>query len=84
MIKVQRLAWFKELNKDSIPLVGGKGANLGEMYNISLPIPPGFVITSLAYKEFIEINNIKDKIYSILKDLDVNDNTKLQKASKEI
>ena len=38
-----------------IPLVGGKGANLGEMYN-KFNVPNGFVITTIAYK-----NNMIDK-----------------------
>jgi len=69
------------LNKNSIPLVGGKGANLGEMYNAGLPIPGGFVITSYAFKHFIHVTGIDKKIFSILRTLDVEDSEKLQKAS---
>jgi len=78
------IAWFKELSKDSISLVGGKGANLGEMYNAGLPIPPGFVVTASAYKEFIEKTNIKDEILNRLKNLDTQNTAKLQEIAKEI
>jgi len=78
------VAWFKQLNKDSIPLVGGKGANLGEMYNIGLPIPPGFVITAPTYKLFIEKTKIKAKIEKLLEGLNVENNSQLQATAKKI
>jgi len=78
------VAWFKQLSKDSIPVAGGKGANLGEMYNIGLPIPPGFVITAPTYKLFTEKTKIKDKILKLLEGLNVENNTQLQSVSKKI
>src|SRR3989339_2249780 len=78
------IAWFSELSKDDVPLVGGKGANLGEMYNAKLPIPPGFVVTSEAFKAYIENTKIKEQISSILSNLDIEDNTALQEASRKL
>ncbi len=78
------IAWFKDLNKDSIPVAGGKGANLGEMYNLGLPVPPGFCVTAQTYKEFIERTQIKEKIEDKLKGLDINDTEKLQEVAKKI
>ena len=43
------IAWFKDVTKEDIPLVGGKGANLGEMTRAGFPVPTGFIITSAAY-----------------------------------
>jgi len=54
--------WFNELSKEDIPLVGGKGANLGEMTNAKMIIPPGFVVNVCAYDEFLEITGIKGEI----------------------
>ncbi len=76
--------WFDKINKDSISLVGGKGANLGEMFNIGLPIPPGFVVTTTAFKKFLEKTGLKDKINEILKHVDIEDYKSLKKASEEI
>ncbi len=78
------IAWFSELSKDDVPLVGGKGANLGEMYNAKFPVPPGFVITSEAFKAFIESTGIGKQIFSTLKDLDVENNEALQQASGKV
>ncbi|MFH1209237.1 MAG: phosphoenolpyruvate synthase [archaeon] len=78
------IAWFNDILNKDVALVGGKGASLGEMYNARLPIPPGFCITSEAYIYFLEKARIKDKIQKILKDLDTNNNDKLQQASELI
>jgi pyruvate,orthophosphate dikinase len=45
---------FAEGNKDLKDLLGGKGANLAEMTNLGLPVPPGFTITTEACKTFLE------------------------------
>jgi rifampicin phosphotransferase len=38
-----------DLNRDALPLAGGKAANLGELMRAGLPVPPGFCITTAAY-----------------------------------
>ncbi|MBI2668694.1 phosphoenolpyruvate synthase [Candidatus Woesearchaeota archaeon] len=78
------VVWFKDIHKDDVGLAGGKGANLGEMFNLGFPVPPGFVITADTYKEFIERTEIKDKILSLLQDLDVEDTERLQKIAETI
>ncbi|MEU5519652.1 pyruvate, phosphate dikinase [Streptomyces sp. NPDC052079] len=45
---------FTEGNKDLKDLLGGKGANLAEMTNLGLPVPPGFTITSEACKTYLD------------------------------
>ncbi|MDQ1484413.1 MAG: pyruvate, orthophosphate dikinase, partial [Actinomycetota bacterium] len=44
---------FSEGNRDMKDLLGGKGANLAEMTNLGLPVPPGFVITTEACREYL-------------------------------
>ncbi len=60
--------WFEELAKGDIPLVGGKNANLGEMTQAGIPVPPGFAVTAYAYERYIEETKIADKIYSIIEE----------------
>ena len=50
---IEFIKWFSELNKNSIKVAGGKGANLAEIYNLKISVPPGFVITAQAYDYFI-------------------------------
>ncbi len=76
------VAWFKDLNKDSIAVAGGKGANLGEMFNLGLPVPGGFAITAQTYQEFIEKTDLKEKIHQFLQHLDIEDTQKLQQVAK--
>ncbi|MDF2840953.1 MAG: phosphoenolpyruvate synthase/pyruvate phosphate dikinase, partial [Clostridia bacterium] len=54
--------FFDEIDKKDLPLVGGKGANLGEMTKAEFPVPYGFCVTTESYKEFIEHNKLSDFI----------------------
>ena len=58
-------AWFNEIRKDDVALVGGKGANLGELSRAGLPVPPGFVLTTAAYDAFVEANEIGGAIVKL-------------------
>src|SRR3989338_5804661 len=78
------IVWFSELTKKDVSLAGGKGANLGTLYNLKLPVPPGFVVSAQAYKYFLEKTGIQKKILSIVNNLDVENNEKLQESSRDI
>ncbi len=81
----QYILWFKEIDKDDIPLVGGKGANLGEMTSfLGSLVPNGFVVTSRAYFDFIESNQLGQKIRSILETTNVHNPSELNQASEQI
>ncbi len=49
---------FAEGNRDQKYLLGGKGANLAEMTNLGLPVPPGFTITTAACNDFMSRGNV--------------------------
>jgi pyruvate,water dikinase len=76
--------FFEDINKENVKEAGGKGANLGEMFNAGFPIPPGFVVLSDAYFKHITKNEIKREIARILGKVDVNNSEELQNAAKEI
>ncbi|HEM60782.1 MAG TPA: phosphoenolpyruvate synthase [Chloroflexi bacterium] len=77
------IKWFKELSKGDVNIAGGKGANLGEMTQAGLPIPPGFTVTTPAYRRFAEATGVLDKIKQMIQDLDVDDNAALLKAAED-
>jgi len=75
---------FDALNKNSLSLVGGKNASLGEMINAGIRVPPGFAVTTDAYLNFITETGIKDQMYGILSDLSADDMDTLNNASAEV
>ncbi len=77
----RNVVWFKEVDKEDIPLVGGKGANLGEMTKAGYPVPPGFIVTSHAFSEFIKDNNLERKIKNLLNTLNFDNPHSLKQVS---
>ena len=66
---------FKEGNATMRDLLGGKGANLGEMTNMGLPVPQGFIITTEACNQFYQTGEklsegLIEEIYSSLNKLE--------------
>ncbi len=78
------IVWFNEVTKDDVDIVGGKGANLGEMTLAGIPVPPGFIVTAEAYYDFIRKTKIGDRIRTLLGPLDPGDSKQLQKVSAKV
>ena len=82
--KPDLIKWFSEIGKDSGSVAGGKGANLGEIYNMKVPVPPGFVITAQAYDYFIENSGLKEKIKDLLSEINYEDTKLLNDVTEKI
>jgi len=78
------VAWLSELSKSDLSLVGGKGANLGEMYNSKFPVPNAFCVTTKAFEFFLKETKLKDKIREALNKIDVDNTDDLTTKAKEI
>lgn len=78
------VVWFKDVDREDIGIVGGKGANLGEMTKAGFPVPNGFIVTAQAYFHFLDEAHLRDDLADLLHNLDVNDSKKLEAASSEI
>lgn len=84
------IKWFEELRKEDVPLVGGKGANLGEMTSAGIPVPPGFCVTAEAYKYFVENVKVEDGrtlqewIMDVISKINVDDSKQLQENTAKI
>ena len=76
--------WFSELDKNSVSVSGGKGANLAEMYNLKIPVPPGFVVTAHSYDYFLEKSKTKEKINEILENIDYKNVKQLDELTSKI
>jgi len=75
---------LKNVKKEMVSIAGGKGANLGELISLGVRVPPGFVITSYAYKYFIEYNKLYDKIKEILESENLDSEEGAERASEKI
>ncbi len=81
---MKTILWAEEVNKASIPQVGGKGANLGEMLNAQLPVPQAFIVTAEAFDHFVTSVGIKDDIMDILSKVKVDNEKSLSSTSKSV
>lgn len=75
---------FEACGKDSVPLVGGKCASLGELINAGVRVPPGFALTTSGYAQFMREAGIQADIGALLEGLDHQDMDKLEEASRAI
>ncbi len=65
--------WFREVGLADVALVGGKGANLGELTNAGLPVPPGFVVTAPAYLKAVSASGARERLSRLVSTLDADD-----------
>lgn len=73
------------LDLTKVDLVGGKSANLGEVLNrLGLPVPPGFAVSTYAYKVFLECNQLKERVHELLRDWSLTDLDSLARVSEEL
>jgi hypothetical protein len=70
----RRVLPFSEGSADQKNLLGGKGANLAEMTNIGLPVPPGFIVTTDACRDYLRVGDLPDglmdEVHLALKELE--------------
>ncbi len=75
---------FKELSKKDVGIAGGKGASLGEMTRVGIPVPPGFVILAEAFDRFLEETDLGVEVVSLLKKINYKDLNSVDAASYQI
>lgn len=73
---------FANLSVADVEYAGGKGANLGQLTQAGLPVPPGFVIGAPAYTAFRDQTGLGARLAELLDSLDVEDTDALQAAAK--
>ncbi len=73
-----------ELCREDLPLAGGKGANLGALMAVGLPVPPGFVVTTAGYRAFVEQNRLAPFIEQALESAELDNPAALELISQQI
>src|ERR1700754_5030686 len=88
MEKIPVTLKLNEVGIGDIEIVGGKNASLGEMIQhltiLGINIPSGFVITIMAYNEFIRYNSLEDEITRLLKNIDYTSVESLRRVGLQI
>lgn len=78
------VCWFQDCDKDSVELVGGKCASLGELLKAGIRVPPGFAVTTAGYRRFFDEAGIEGDVFRPLEGIDEQDLDLLEAASAEI
>lgn len=73
---------LKEIDKRDISFAGGKGANLGELLKINIPVPAGFVVAAQAFEKFLAENNINVEIKAMWDKINIRDIKSLEENSE--
>ncbi len=81
---VPLVCWFEECRKDSVALVGGKCASLGELINAGVRVPPRFALTTEGYRRFVGEAGIEDELRSVLASADPDDLEALEATSTRL
>ncbi|SFM35559.1 phosphoenolpyruvate synthase [Pelosinus propionicus] len=76
--------FFDQIDHISLPYVGGKGANLGELTKAGFPVPGGFCVTTYAYREFIAGSPKMDLFFDALKTIDPTDLNLIREWGQQI
>jgi len=75
---------FDECDKDSVALVGGKCASLGELTRMGVRVPPGFALTTRAFERFMHEAGIQGEVDDLIAGLDADDIERLEEVSRTI
>jgi pyruvate,water dikinase len=75
---------FNQVDQSKVSLAGGKGASLGEMTRIGLPVPPGFVILAEAFERFLEKTDINMEIEAVWDRINIKDIESVEENSEII
>lgn len=78
------IRWFQDIRATDVQLAGGKGANLGEMVQAGLPVPPGFCLVAGAYRDFINSTGLNQIILKILSRVGSEDPQDIETATERI
>ena len=80
---MEYVRWFENIRLSDAGLVGGKGANLGELTIAKLPVPPGFVVTSDAYRYALEHAGVNQQLAVLFTGVNADSTADLKRVADE-
>ena len=78
------VAWFGEIDRGHVSAAGGKGASLSDMARAGMPVPPGFVVCTSAFQQFLHESGLDEEIASALLDVDIENMANLEAVAQQI
>jgi phosphohistidine swiveling domain-containing protein len=79
--------YIQQLSDTAVPersVIGGKGAGLARLAAAGVPVPPGFVVTTAAYADFVELNDLTAAIESLMEGVDYDNPDQLNEVTGKI
>ncbi len=84
MNNIKTIFQFNEINENFRANLGEKAISIGRLFNLSIPTPPGFVVSADSYRFFLNMSNLDELIKSKFYTIDKNDEIALKNVSSEI
>ena len=80
----KHILWFKDISLTDRPRVGGKGGSLGELCNAGIQVPDGFVVTTDAFIDFLDLLDAQHGIRQQIANLDPEDHKVIDQVTANI
>jgi pyruvate, water dikinase len=81
---VEYVIKLDQIGRHDLKIAGGKGANLGELIKIPIPVPEGFIVSTKAFDKLIQENHLEKEIKQMTEEVDVDDTPSLMEASRKL
>ena len=78
------IAWFREVGIADRPTVGGKGGSLGELTQAGIEVPPGFVVTTGAFEQFLDALEAREPVRAKVSEIDPDDLSTVTEVSEKL
>ncbi|OGO39087.1 MAG: hypothetical protein A2W35_09245 [Chloroflexi bacterium RBG_16_57_11] len=78
------IVWFGEIDRGDVGAAGGKGASLSDMSRAGMLVPPGFIVCTGAFRQFLQESGLDGEIECALHGLEVEDQARLERITELI
>src|SRR5580698_6445324 len=80
----QFIGWFADLSLDDRPQVGGKGGSLGELARAGIAVPPGFVVKTAAFEQFVAAAEKEAPLRALVDSVEADDLAAVTALSRQL
>ncbi|KKU46337.1 MAG: Phosphoenolpyruvate synthase [Parcubacteria group bacterium GW2011_GWB1_46_8] len=75
---------LREIDRTDVPRAGGKGASLGELAKMGVPVPTGFVVLASTFEQFFKETDVNTEVDAMWKRINIKDNESIEESSEII